>query len=606
MSRIDEKKHEVQLQAKAIRHAFTQVFGERSSKVYELDRILMQMDEQCQQLAETGGFSLPTIAIVGANKVGKSWLARRFLKKEQHRELIRSGDDAESVTKHLQVFGTKAPPVCTNADGNPNQTAGVRFIRINDEDHLDLGEPFVLIDSPGSTDVSPELDELASKVQNSATLKLLVVEYSRMRGGDVLHDIETGQGSTLLPVILYQGNEGPEREEEAAVHLNNWRTENPLSTIHDPIWMPKDGSIYLEGDEKDPETYTTKQLCDRIPGILASHSNSIHSIEKQMDAKLHAFKYELGLMLEEFRNRVKGPYNDLRDKLDGLPSQLIHGILGENNILRLGLRSRFRADWMERIPGIFFPFKSITGILSMTSGAWDKLIFASLGSLPSLAMSIFQVGKNFKEDKTLATKQQEDRLKENLESKVRDNLHQQVSEFTAAVRSSLPRKEGNTIEDKSPGIHLAGLARLEETAEEIIHEIVREKRANGISFLAFIGSLTFWAFAVGPLFSIYNAYFKAWWLTLYTQSADYELFPTPEFAYVSTSFFLSLLPVFVLAMLGISSATQGSRVRNTAQAVRDKFDTRVQELFQTGELSIRIEDERIQAARVLLELEEEG
>ena len=53
MSRIEDKKHEIQLQAKAIRHAFTQVFGERSSKVWELDRILSQMDEQCHQLAET-------------------------------------------------------------------------------------------------------------------------------------------------------------------------------------------------------------------------------------------------------------------------------------------------------------------------------------------------------------------------------------------------------------------------------------------------------------------------------------------------------------------------------------------------------------------------
>ena len=605
MSRIEDKKHEIQLQAKAIRHAFTQVFGERSSKVWELDRILSQMDEQCHQLAETGGFTLPTIAIFGANKVGKSWLARLFLEKEELRDMIRSGDDDHSVTRHLQVFGIKAPPACTHESGDASEASGVRFLRTSTQDMLSLGEPYVLIDSPGSTDISPELQKLARKVQNSATLKLLVVEYSRLRGLDVQRDIEIGRGSTVVPIILFQGNEGEKREAEAAEHINQWRTENPESRIVAPIWMPKDGSIHHNaGEAANPAQYTRKQLRSRLPELLSDQENTFESIEKQMDAKLQAFKYELSLTLEDFRKRVKAPHDALREKLQALPTQLIPGILGENNILRVGLRSRFRADWMERIPGICFPFKSISGLLSMTSGAWDKLIFASIGSLPSLAMSLFQIGKNYKEGKDIA-KTQENRLQDTLEGKIRENLHQQVSEFTAAVRASLPRKEGTAIEDKAPDISLTGLSRLEEIAEEILSQVIHKKRANGVQLLALIGALTFWAIAVGPLYSVYNSYVKAWWFTFLNQSADWDLFPTPEFTLVSTTFFLSLLPVFLLAMFGMSLATQGSRIKKTANKVREKFDARVRELFHSGELSIRIEDERIEAARVLLELEED-
>ncbi len=604
MSRIEEKKKEIQLQAKAIRHAFTQVFGERSSKVWELDRILSQMDEQCQQLADTGGFSLPTIAIVGGNKVGKSWLARLFLEKEEHRQLIRSGDDDQSVTRQLQVFGIKAPPACTQQTENGPNNSGVRFIRTNTQDMLSLGEPYVLIDSPGSTDLDPDLKALALKVQHSATLKLLVVEYSRLRGRDVLRDIELGKGSTILPVIQFQGNEGEDRYKEAEEHLQQWRAENPESKIVAPIWMPKQGSIYLEKEAENPESYTAQQLRSRLPELLANPQDAVESIEKQMDAKLQSFKYELIQTLQDFRKRVKAPHDALRDKLSALPAQLIPGILGENNILRVGLRSRFRADWMERIPGICFPFKSISGLLAMTSGAWDKLIFASIGSLPSLALSIFQIGKNYKEGKDYA-KTQENRLKDNLEGKIRESLHQQVSEFTAAVRASLPRKEGTNIEDKAPGITLNGLSRLEEIAEEILSEVIRKTRANGVQLLALIGALTFWGFAIGPLYSVYNSYIKAWWITFLNRSADWELFPTPEFTLVSTTFFLSILPVFILSMFGMSLATQGARIQKTANLIREKFDARVRELFDSGELSIRIEDERIQAARVLLELDEE-
>ena len=467
---------------------------------------------------------------------------------------------------------------------------------------LSLGEPYVLIDSPGSTDLDPDLQALAIKVQHSATLKLVVVEYSRLRGRDVLRDIELGKGSTILPVIQFQGNEGEQREAEAEEHLKQWRAENPESKIESPIWMPKRDSIYLENDANNPEEFTIRQLRSRLPELLANPQDSVESIARQMDAKLQAFKYELNHTLQDFRKRVKAPHDALRDQLNGLPAQLIPGILGENNILRVGLRSRFRADWMERIPGICFPFKSISGLLAMTSGAWDKLIFASIGSLPSLALSIFQMGKNYKEGKDHA-KTQENRLKDNLEGKIRESLHQQVSQFTAAVRASLPRKEGTNIEDKAPGIALTGLSRLEEIAEEILSEVIRTMRASGVQLLALTGALTFWGFAIGPLYSVYNSYIKAWWITFLNRSADWELFPTPEFTLVSTTFFLSVLPVFILSMLGMSLATQGARIQTTANKVREKFDTRVRELFASGELSIRIEDERIEAARVLLELE---
>ena len=604
MSRIEEKKKEIQLEAKHIRIAFTKVFGERSSKVWELDQILTQMDEQCQQLAATGGFTLPSIAIVGGNKVGKSWLARLFLEKEEHQQLIRSGDDAQSITRQLQVFGIKAPPACTQQDENGTGNSGVRFIRTSQQDMLHLGEPYVLIDSPGSTDFDPELQALARKVQNSATLKLLVVEYSRLRGRDVLRDIEFGKGSIILPVIQFQGNEGENREKEAEEHLQQWRMENPESKIVAPVWMPKEGSDYLDDLAKNSKDFTRNQLRSRLPELLANPIDGQKSIEKQMDAKLQAFKFQLNQILQDFRKRVKAPHDALRAKQTALPAQLIPGILGENNILRVGLRTRFRADWMERIPGICFPFKSISGLLAMTSGAWDKLIFASIGSLPSLAMSIFQIGKNYKEGKDHA-KTQENRLRDNLEGKIRESLHQQVSEFTAAVRASLPRKEGTNIEDKAPGIVLNGLSRLEEIAEEILSEVIRKQRASGVSFLALIGALTFWSFAIGPLYSVYNSYIKAWWITFLNRSADWELFPTPEFTLVSTTFFLSVLPVFILSMFGMSLATQGARIQKTANLVREKFDARVRELFHSGELSIRIEDERIEAARVLLELEED-
>ena len=150
------------------------------------------------------------------------------------------------------------------------------------------------------------------------------------------------------------------------------------------------------------------------------------------------------------------------------------------------------------------------------------------------------------------------------------------------------------------------MAALESESHETIADLVRSHRLHGI-FLwlgGAVATIAFWGLLLGPLISLYSAYFIGLQGVDETIAGEWHRFPMPPSSLWVTSVLLSIAPVIVIAMLVMYLANAPWRVASAANHLRQRIVDAIQERIGNGKLRIEITNPHLEAARFLLSLNE--
>jgi len=568
--------------------------------VAALDRLRADI----RRMNERGLNEVPSIALVGAVGQGKSWLARAFLNPEsarKERDEVNTGQNASDRTHQLVWYGPQTPS---------GLAAGERHLRVDSSQMLDLGLPYLLADTPGFTDAAPGAWRLSEVSVTSAPIKLIVTSLSKLRDGGVAGFAATLNGSVILPVVKFVPGENPDgtccdipsqtEQDDVRATLARWRISSPDSEVLDACFMPL-ASIF--GGES-AETVIRQRLRQILTPLLSDLTRLRSSVQHQASNRISACKEEIAIALSPFRHRAGSALENLFKKTESLPERVFDELGGDRQNLDAMIRAHLRSDWMERTPAICFPYRSFCGIFGLTQGAWDKVFFASVGSIPSLAVAMTKAVKNFRDRKSADTGQDgTSGLATRLSDLLVEELRPEVRNFEAAVRALLPEKPEDKFQ-RDADVRVHGLQALVTDASKLLRvEVDRLRPATAtILLLAMLGGGLFFYLIAGPVVSLYRTYLQAHGGALGAAASAWSEFPQPTASMILASLLLSVAPSIFLALIGMAWCCSIRRVRRIALAFHSALDARIRERVASGSLRIEVNDQRVEAARFLLSL----
>lgn len=555
------------------------------------------------RMNERGLNEVPSIALVGAAGEGKSWLARAFLNPDsarKERAEMSTGQNASDRTHQLVWYGPQAPV---------GLAAGERHLRVDSSQMLDLGRPYLLADTPGFTDAAPGAWRLSEVSVTSAPIKLLVTSLSQLRRDGKVEDfVATLNGSVILPVVKFEPDQKPDgtccdtpsqtERDEVRATLVRWRISSPDSEILDACFMPH---ARIFGGES-AETVIRQRLRQTLTPLLSDPTRLRSSVQHQALNRISACKEEIAIALSPFRHRVGSALENLAKKTESLPERAFDELAGDRLNLNSMIRAHLRSDWMERTPAICFPYRSFCGIFGLTQGAWDKVFFASVGSIPSLAVAMTKAVKNFRDGKSADTGLDgTSGLAARLSDLLVEELRPEVRNFEAAVRALLPEKPEDKLQ-RDADVCLHGLQALVADAFKLLPaEVDRLRPATAtILLLAMLGAGLFFYLIAGPVVSLYRTYLQAHGGALGAAASAWSEFPQPTASMILASLLLSVAPSILLALIGMAWCCSIRRVRRIALAFHSALDARIKERVASGSLRIEVNDQRVEAARFLL------
>jgi len=252
---------------------------------------------------------------------------------------------------------------------------------------------------------------------------------------------------------------------------------------------------------------------------------------------------------------------------------------------------------------IWFPYRSLIGVLNLTQGAWDRLVLSLSGSLPSLISSAWTTAKNIGQMQSLESDMRSG-LRQRCDALVRDRLGPLISRFQQELD---PVREQTATKlqpgsDRGQYAYLRGIDALQQQSHQILEqEIDRSSvRSWTAQMLGLIGTAMFWTLLSGPIFSLYAKYFRASTTVLVEMRDHLELFPAPEWSMLLTSILLSVIPTAIYAMLVITFTQRSARVAACADRIAERHATEISSLQREGVLRLELEDPVLAEAEFLV------
>ena len=583
-----------------IRHESQRLFGDDPRRM-RLVSITENLLIESERLHQRGTESIPAIVIVGRVGEGKSWLARCFLTDHHDNDSIRSelvsGQNDSDRSQQLVWFGSAR---------RLKVGAGEVFLSTSRERMIDLGRDYVVGDSPGMSDHEQRLQELASVAAQSAPVKLVVVSRDQIRDSSLTDFVHSNDGALIVPVIKFRPPD-PESavpsevaQKEVNEMIQSWRNEARHSTIFNPIYMPQEA---IFGSEKTIELMRSR-LRDSLTPVLGDARKLREAIEREMEQKLSNAKKLVHAELEDVRLRVGNSVELLDQATEKLCVTLREELIGDPTVLRAAIRRRLRADLIERTPLPFFPYRSLLGGLTLTAGAWDRLIFSITGSVPSIAMTFFQSAKNVFEMHKSSR-----RIKQGVSDRIRqivqEELRGEVNTFRNALRAVLDESTGTAkSETDTSQVTVHGIESIESESYRIIRQAIKRFRISVpfVWLFAAAGSGIFLYLMAGPIYSIYHDYIAAHTHVLFGENGSWKEFPSPPWSMMISSFALSIIPSAVIALIAVTLCCLRSRVNRITEQVTDDLDQRIREQAASGSFRIELSDPKLDSARYLLSI----
>ncbi|MFT6793668.1 MAG: hypothetical protein ACJAR1_001666 [Rubritalea sp.] len=580
--------------------AVRQLFGHDALLTHSVSEITDQLRSDIQRISSGQSAGPTTLALVGRVGEGKSWLTRTFLAEDDAaNQMIQSGQNAAERSMELSWIGSQQPFT--------ELTDGERFIKTSPQNMLDLGAPYVLADSPGYSDHNPSLEALSSVALASSNIKLLATSVSHIRDSSLVSFIGSMDGSLILPLIRFRPDEqalspSDSVRNDCLKEMQNWSAHAPSARILPAIFIPDAG---ITGEEE--ARATARQLISAtLTPLLAEPATLAKHRESQLQQRIQLTRSHLADTLTDFRQRIGTPVEKLDQLSASLPEVVQQEVIGDNAQLHIGIRSRFRADAIERTPVLLFPYRSLIGILGLTHGAWDKLVFTTLGSVPSLVMTAFHSVKSWSNTKNFEQTLR-DQSRQRLNSLINDAYREDIKNFSHALTAITNDTKEVSLNEKANIIELQGLTGLEIEAHEIISKAIKKRRISGFTLWlgGILSFIVFWAMLLGPAIALYTDYFSSLNETARSLSDDWGHYPTPPASLWLTSLMLSLIPAGIIAMLVMYLTCRHGRVSKTTKDIETEIASTIRSRIDSDKLRLVINDPKLDAAKTLLNMTRE-
>ncbi|MFK7738354.1 MAG: hypothetical protein AB8B50_20185 [Pirellulaceae bacterium] len=574
------------------------VFGE-SPITKQVEEACRRFDRDVTNIESSRGIDSLLVAIVGAKGQGKTWAARQFIRAEGVRAKLKSGDLVDDATTRLVWIGPAAPEAL-------DPTVEI-YHPCSADELIHLGQPYVLLDTPGITDANHRAAKLARESLSLAPIKLLVVARDQIRAAANMMLASQIDGSLCIPVISSVEPEEIENGKavrDLAEDLRGLRDQlglmAPRADICSEVLVP---DFEISDDEAAASQLFVGAVLDRFSdmGITATELGSAK--DRRLFAANRRFREHIAELIGDELPQLADAVDQLNRETENLPDRVIDALLGSESILETGVRMRLRARLVSETPLIWFPYRTVMSTLNLTQGAWDRVMLALAGSVPSLFGALSSLAKNVRDNREVSTELQNG-IRKRTQEQVQERLRPLCEHFHRTVLKLRPRAERIDAGSHPSNVGLAGIEELQTRSQKIFDESLER---NGTPFwvlqlFALIGVVLFWGFMAGPIVLIYKEYFMASFSALSGGDASLRTFPHPTPSLLFTSLFLSMLPVAIYCMLVLTWALSNRRVRRVAKEIANRHRDAVQELKAEGVIRLEFRSSLLANAEYLLNL----
>ncbi len=589
----------------AILPSFAQSISDATTAVFGETPLTLSVYEACQRYAndlkniQSGrGINALLIAIVGAKGQGKTWSARQFVRDERIQSYLRSGDLTDDATTRLVWIGPVAP------DGLDPESEIYYPCQANQL--AKLGPTYVLLDTPGLTDVNQRAAKLAEQALSLAPVKLLVIARDQIRAAINMQVARQIDGSECFPIITSVEPEempGGECASGLAADLRSLHQQlevmAPRSTVHTELLIP---DFEITGDESAASQVFLSGILDRFNDLANSSQKLDTAREQRTKAAAERLTGTVAKLFETELPHLRLAVDQLHRETEHLPERVLQSLLGSQDVLATGVRMRLRARLVSDTSLIWFPYRTLMSTLNLTQGAWDRVMLALAGSVPSLFGALASWAKNVKQNREFSL-EVEDGIRRRTQQQVEERLRPLCDQFHRTVLKLRPRDERISREVHSTGVHLSGIEELQNRSRQIFESAI-EKNATAswlVQLLAVVGVFIFWIFMAGPIVLIYREYFAASIDVLSGGHASkLEDFPHPTPGLMFTSLVLSLLPLAVYCMIVLTISLSNRKVQRVARTIVDDHQRSIEELKATRIIRLEFDDPLLHQAEFLL------
>jgi hypothetical protein len=568
------------------------LFGDDSPQLRDFLGSAASYRGEWQALASNRGLSQPALAFIGERGTGKTTLIRLLTGDD----LLTAAAKPES-TGRIRWIGPRKPDTL-----DPEFE---EYQRLQADQMLDLGHPYLLIDTPHLDPVAQENEALFHRLFTTTRFKVVVLELTKLESRFWQRKIAGYRGSVVLPVIRLDPEASRAYPENLPALRQAWQRDHEPSIraslagiqLEAPVFLPH---LDAMGSREISVPAVREALGSGLRGLLDSYQGSAADRIAELDASWMRFLTTLRPVVSAFDTPLLAErYRDLEQAIDRLPAKLLDHLLADERRTRALLRADLRSRLMDRVPAWAFPFRSLCGLLCLTNGLWDRLILGVAGSLPSALLTVAGAARNRSEE-IQAEKTHRHHLIPGLRTLVKTTLAVPWNGFVAALekagersgRASAPGGEFIIDGDE----RLAELWRQAQNAATLPETGGRDGFVVGLSAA---GAGIFWLLLGGPAVQIYGQYLPAAYrsLTGAWTSENLSSYPLPPWPFWLSAVLLSLAPPFLLALMLVARRLGNRRLRACAGKLRDLMHGHLQQ--GTLALDIQATDPRVQAYREL-------
>jgi hypothetical protein len=588
--------------------SFAQRIADATHLVFGETPLTLAVLDACQQYAhdlaniQAGrGINALLIAIVGAKGQGKTWATRQFIHDERLRQLLPSGDLNADATTRLVWIGPQAPdkldPECEIY--HPCQTTQLATI----------GQTYVLLDTPGLTDADPRAAQLAAQALSLAPLKILLIARDQLRAAANLTIAHQIDGSVCIPVIS-----SVEPEELKAGQATGGLAED-LKGLRDQLqWMAPRSQIMPEvlvpdfeitGDEGAAGREFLSGILDRLNQLGITEQKLGTAKEHRTQAASQRLQAMVAKLIGDELPQLSDAVGQLERETEQLPERVLETLLGSPALLATGVRMRLRTRLISDTYLIWFPYRTLMSTLNLTQGAWDRVVLALSGSVPSLFGALATWAKNARHNHEFNA-ELSDGIRRRTQQQVEERLRPLCEQFHRTVLRLRPRNQRQVADPTSTGMRLTGIEELQTRSQQLFDAaIARHATPNYLVQLwALLGVILFWIFMAGPIVLIYREYFMASYSVLAGGTVtSLEEFPHPTASLMFTSLLLSLLPLSIYCMLILTFSLGNRKIKRVAGQIMDEHQREIGRLQQERIIRLEFDDELLHQAKFLMTLE---
>ncbi|MEI8211480.1 MAG: hypothetical protein WCI02_04990 [Planctomycetota bacterium] len=555
------------------------------------------------------GVSLPSIAIIGAKGQGKTWIARQLVLDEQIAASLPSGVLSTEATTRLHWIGSIPPDAM--------DVSRELFVPCPAHRMLDLGKPYLVIDTPGYTDDDRNAAAIAKDALALAPIKLLVARRDQLRSAIHAQLAALTEGAVCVPVVtcvpirelFAPDSSGNHKQSETsnAVSLRSdmeWyaaalAASAPATRFLEPILV---ADFEADGDESRVGLEFGKDLKDRISGETLESMSATKA--SRMGAAGDRLQHRVSQLLDTQVPQLSHAVRRLHEAADALPTQAIEAVLGSKLVLKSAVRDRIRAELITGTSLIWFPYRTLLSILGFTHGAWDRLLLSMTGSIPSIFGTFVAWARNLSSARE-ANRGLSEGIRDQLNRQIQDRLQPAQQQFYRTIDRIRGSVRESRAVDSELSVRLAGVDELQSQAREVFEYTLERHRISRwlLQSLGAIASILFWALMAGPILAVYRQYFAATYQAWIESSPNLSSFPSPSASMLLTSFMISLFPVLILAMLVMGWFQRASRLNSLSEEIyRDELK-KVDELQRTGVIDLYYDDPLLESAEYLVNLD---